>query len=212
MPSITDGEPASRCHIQQVRKVLVAYASRHGGTAEIAETIADKLREYDLTVVCLPVASVTGLSSYDAVVLGSAVYFNHWRPDAARFLRQHGHELSQRPFWAFSSGPVGEAQPGPQWHEPHRIMAEVRQLHARGHVVFGGRVSTIQDGPVECLMVQRLPPASRDRRDWGDVRTWASQIASQLDARRRRSPETPAARRHGARQPDRSPGFRERRP
>jgi menaquinone-dependent protoporphyrinogen IX oxidase len=44
-----------------MKRVLVTYASKHGATAEIAETIAEKLREFDLVVECVPVSDVSGL-------------------------------------------------------------------------------------------------------------------------------------------------------
>src|SRR6185503_10360765 len=58
-------------------KVLVAYASKHGGTAEIAEAIAAQLRERGLDVDERPVAEAT-LGDHDAVVLGSAVFVGSW--------------------------------------------------------------------------------------------------------------------------------------
>jgi menaquinone-dependent protoporphyrinogen oxidase len=53
--------------------VLVAFASKHGPTAEIAEAVADRLRASGLTVECRRATDVTSVERYDAVVLGSAV-------------------------------------------------------------------------------------------------------------------------------------------
>lgn len=88
-------------------KVLVAYASKRGSTAEIAQAIAETMREHGLSVDCTRAEEVRTLESYDAVVLGSAVYMRRWRGDAKHFLDKHRRELEQRPFWVFSSGPVG---------------------------------------------------------------------------------------------------------
>lgn len=41
--------------------VLVAFASRHGSTAEIAQAIAERLRDAGLTVDCREVLEVTSL-------------------------------------------------------------------------------------------------------------------------------------------------------
>jgi menaquinone-dependent protoporphyrinogen oxidase len=52
-------------------RVLVAYSSRHGGTAEMAEWIAAELAEAGLPVDTRDIAAVDSLDGYDAVVLGS---------------------------------------------------------------------------------------------------------------------------------------------
>jgi menaquinone-dependent protoporphyrinogen oxidase len=55
-------------------KVLVAYASKRGSTAEIAEAVAKTLGEAGLEVDCHESNDVSDVSPDDAVVLGSAVY------------------------------------------------------------------------------------------------------------------------------------------
>jgi menaquinone-dependent protoporphyrinogen oxidase len=162
--------------------VLVAYASKRGSTAEIAEAIADTLRESGLSVDCTSIEEVSSLDGYEAVVLGSAVYIKRWRGDAKHFLRKHRKELSQRPFWVFSSGPVGKPgePPDPSWVEPPRIIERVERLGTRGHVVFGGRMPTEPRGFIERAMVENTPPEHRDQRDWNEIRTWARGIASEL--------------------------------
>ena len=168
--------------LSAVKRVLVTYGSKHGATAEIAETVAEKLREYDLDVDCVPVSRVSSLQDYQAVVIGSALYFNRWRGEAAHFVRRHAAELSQTPFWTFSSGPVGENGPDSDEFEPRRLVDTIERLHARGHVVFGGRVGNAEHGPLARALVGRIPNAYRDRRDWAEIRTWAADIAEGLDA------------------------------
>jgi menaquinone-dependent protoporphyrinogen oxidase len=93
-------------------KILVAYASKHNATAEIANAIGETLRQSDaLEVDVRSVDSVKDIALYDAVVLGSAVYVGRWQGEAADFLKQHEKELAQRPLWLFSSGPTGEGDP-----------------------------------------------------------------------------------------------------
>jgi menaquinone-dependent protoporphyrinogen oxidase len=166
-------------------KVLVAQASKHGSTAEIAQAVADAMRQTGLEVDCKAVGEVKSLEPYDAVVLGSAVYMRRWRGDARRFLRKHGRELSRRPFWVFSSGPIGEPredEKGSPWLEPPRIVEKVERLGAREHVVFGGRVPTEPHGPAQRSMVENTPPEYRDRRDWDEIRAWAAGVGSELRA------------------------------
>ncbi|HEX5374894.1 MAG TPA: flavodoxin domain-containing protein [Solirubrobacterales bacterium] len=163
-------------------KVLVAYASKRGSTAEIAATVAKTLSEAGLEVDCLTSDEVSDVSPYDAVVLGSAVYMKRWRGDAKHFLRKHSKQIAERPLWVFSSGPVGDPdqEENPDWLEPPKIVKKVEKLGARDHVVFGGRLPAEPHGPMEKAMVTGVPVEFRDRRDWDQIRSWAEEIASKL--------------------------------
>lgn len=55
------------------RPVLVAYASRHGSTQDVAEVIGDVLREHGAEADVRPAAEVCDLAPYGGVVLGAAV-------------------------------------------------------------------------------------------------------------------------------------------
>lgn len=169
-------------------RVLVAYASKRGSTAEIAETVAAELRRGGLAVSCEPVDEVDDLAAYDAVVLGSAVYMKRWRGDARHFIRKQRKALEQMPFWVFSSGPAGDpAEDRPEWTEPQGTVGKVEEMGARGHVVFGGRLPDPPHGPIERAMLEGTPAEYRDRRDWDEIRAWAQQVAEELVARRGQS-------------------------
>jgi menaquinone-dependent protoporphyrinogen oxidase len=163
--------------------VLVAYASKRGSTAEIAETVAATLRREGLKVCLEPAEQVKSLEPYEAVVLGSAVYMKRWRGDAKDFLKKHRKALRQMPFWVFSSGPVGDpANDDPGWMEPSPVVEKVEELGGRGHEVFGGCLPTEPRGTMERAMVAGVPREHRDRRDWAAIRTWAMRVASELVA------------------------------
>ena len=170
-------------------RVLVTAASKHGATAEIAEAIAGELRREALAADCSPADGVHDLREYDAVVLGSAVYMKRWLADARHLLHRHHRELSERPFWIFSSGPFG-AKPDPAWSEPPRIVREAERLGVREHVVFGGRLPLEPSNFVEKAMVRDTPPEVADLRDWDAIRAWAAAIAATLSA----APEPAGAR------------------
>lgn len=87
-------------------RVLVAYASKHDSTAEIAQRIASAMREAGCDAQALPAAEVGDVSGYRAVVLGSAVYARRWQRGARSFARRHAAVLRTMPVWLFSSGSV----------------------------------------------------------------------------------------------------------
>ena len=95
-------------------RILVAVATRHGATREIAENIASAAAsaltdagvwsEADVR----DVGRVTSVDGFDAVVFGSAVYMGRWLEPATKFAEAFEENLRRVPVWVFSSGPVGE--------------------------------------------------------------------------------------------------------
>jgi menaquinone-dependent protoporphyrinogen oxidase len=166
-------------------RVLVAYGTKHGATAEIAEAIGRTLRAAGLEVTVERARRVRSIDGYRAVVLGSAVYAGRWRSDAMRLLRRS--ELRGRDLWLFSSGPVGEDKgDNPEQFErmtrPPRVQQLAADLGAHEHVVFGGMVAE-DAGFIRKKMAPRIPPELRDRRDWNAIEAWAKAIASALSGR-----------------------------
>ena len=162
-------------------RVLVAYGTKHGATAEIAEAIAKWLSSAGIEVDAQRARQVRSLDPYRAVVLGSAVYVGRWRSDAMRLLRRP--ELREREVWLFSSGPVGEDKGDPEQRErltrPRRVQRIAADLGAHEHVVFGGMVAD-DAGFIRKRMARNMPPELRDRRDWGAIQAWARTIAAAL--------------------------------
>lgn len=165
------------------KKVLVTYATKHGATAEIAEYMGQVLEEAGLTTVVRPVEMVHDLRSYDAVVVGSAVYAGQWRKEAAEFLSRNEQRLMERPVWLFSSGPTGEGDPvalmkGWTFPEAQRPIAE--RIHPRDITVFSGELDMEKLNLPEKLIVKGVKAPVGDYRDWRTIETWATGIAEAL--------------------------------
>src|SRR5215218_4374642 len=168
-------------------RVLIAFGSKHGSTAEIAEAVARELRRRGLSTDCRAASDVNDLSGYDAIVLGSAVYMKRWQHDARRLLHKHRDELAVRGLWIFSSGPFGE-HPDLGWAESPKVVNQAERLGVREHVVFGGRLPTQPNGLIEKAMVRDTPPEFADLRDWDEIRRWARAIAGHVLAESVRTP------------------------
>ncbi len=69
--------------------VLVAYASKHGSTQGIAERIAEKLRQLGKEAEARPVEEVSDPGSYEAFVIGSAIYYGSWLKEATEWVHHH---------------------------------------------------------------------------------------------------------------------------
>ena len=166
------------------RRVLVAVASRHGATRDIARAIGDRLeagsagRACGLTAVVLPVEQHPDPASYDAVVLGSAVYAGRWLEPAREYATRYASALRERPVWLFSSGPIG-APPFPP-DEPHDAGPMRQVTGARAHRVFPGRLDKQLLSFGERAMVTAMRAPVGDFREWSAVSAWADAVAAQL--------------------------------
>lgn len=164
-------------------RVLVAYASKYGSTAEIAEAIGQAMQEAGLDVDVLSADAVGDLAAYRAVVLGSAVYAGMWRKEAVKFLESQEAELAQLPVWLFSSGPTGEGDPVELldgWRLPEAQQVIADRISPRDIVVFHGNIDPEKLNLGEKLIVKAVKGRSGDSRDWDAIRNWASHVASAL--------------------------------
>jgi menaquinone-dependent protoporphyrinogen oxidase len=168
-------------------RVLVAAASRHGATAEIAVEIgvvlAARLRDAGLLaeVDVRSARTVRRVAGYQAVVLGSAVYQGQWLEPVHRLVAANRADLATIPVWLFSSGPVGDP-PRPAG-DPDDVPGLCAAVGAYGHRVFPGRLRRRGLGPLERLVVAAMGAPDGDFRDWPAVRGWAREIGGVLTRR-----------------------------
>jgi menaquinone-dependent protoporphyrinogen oxidase len=164
--------------------VLVAYASKYGATAEIAEKIGQLLRNTGLKVDVLPVQQVDGLSSYQAVVLGSAVYAGQWREEAITFLKAYEYTLADMPVWFFSSGPTGEGDPVELmkgWTFPKAQQSIADHIKPYDMALFHGFINTKEINFAEKILIKGIGAAVGDFRNWDSITAWANGIAEALE-------------------------------
>lgn len=160
-------------------RVLVATASKHGATNEIAIEIGRTLADHGVDAEVLDVEDVSVLDGFDAVILGSAVYIGHWLKSATTFAETHTNELRARPTWLFSSGPIGDP-PRPQEQEAGKADEILVATGAREHRVFAGKIDKSQLSFPERAVVRAVGAAEGDDRDWSEIRAWATDIATAL--------------------------------
>ena len=164
-------------------RILIAYASKHGATAEIARKIGDILTTAGLKADVLPVERVTDLTPFDAVVLGSAVYAGSWCKEAVNFLEDYKGLLSKIPVWLFSSGPLGESDPVTfikGWHFPNAQLPIANRIHARDIALFNGAVDMEKLNFLEKQIIKEFNSGTGDFRDWDAITNWAVSIAVSL--------------------------------
>ena len=78
-------------------RVLVTWSSQRGGTEGIGRMLAEALGTRGFDVVAKPAAQLPRLDTFDAVVVGGALYANCWRADLRRFVNRHREQLHSPP-------------------------------------------------------------------------------------------------------------------
>jgi menaquinone-dependent protoporphyrinogen oxidase len=176
--------------------VLVAYATHHGATREIAQRIGAVLGELGLDVSVEQADRVRDVRRFDAFVVGSALYCG-WLKEAVDFVQRNKAMLAGRPVWLFSSGPLGTGVQDEQGRAvaeaatPKEIAKLRETVHARDHHVFRGAYDPTAK-PVGFLeRTFRLVPKpaamlqAGDFRDWVEISAWAQAIGDELTVARR---------------------------
>ncbi|MCM1944659.1 MULTISPECIES: flavodoxin domain-containing protein [Streptomyces] len=160
------------------KRVLVAYGSKHGSTAGIADEIGRTLRDDGFDTDVRPADTVTDVRDYDGVVLGGALYAGHWNGEARRCARRNAEQLRHRPVWLFSSGPVDSSAEQRDIPPVRGVARRMKQLGAREHVTFGGALTADNPDLVARAMVRH--GKGGDFRDPARIRAWAHRIGDAL--------------------------------
>jgi len=166
-------------------KVLVTAASKYGATGEIAQAIGNVLTEYGFDTKVVPPEAVGMIEAYDAIVLGSAVYADHWLEPAKELVRRSRDAFTGRQVWIFSSGPVGDPKRKmvrKMGEEPVDV-AEIREMtKARDHRVFEGNIDRKNLSFPERALLLAFRGLEGDFRDWTEIKKWASEIANAMQS------------------------------
>jgi menaquinone-dependent protoporphyrinogen oxidase len=166
------------------KTVLIAYASKYGATASIAEKIGEVLRREGFKVEVQQARRVSDVSAYGAVVIGSGVYIGQWLKEAATLLQNQEQALSQRPVWLFSDGPTGEAGPpsslAQRFSTSDRLKPVTDRIKPRDIALFGGMIDPKKISFIDKMALKAVKAQVGDFRDWATIETWAKAIADTL--------------------------------
>ena len=164
-------------------KVLVAVASRHAATAEIAERIGAELRESlveidpSVQVDVREIGTIADLDEYDAVLVGSAIYVGRWLKSARHFVAARGDAAQTAGLAVLQR--TGRGPLAPQL-EPPELTALTLACGAREHRLFAGRLRRADLQVGERVAVRAVHAEEGDYRDWDDISGWARQVADEL--------------------------------
>lgn len=166
------------------RKVLVAYATRAGSTAGVAERVAEILNRNGLAAQAIEVKKVGDTAPHDAVVLGSAIRAGKLMPEVLKFLDRNKADLSAKPFAAFVVCLAMTANDEKGRTTAAGYLNPVRErVKPLSEGLFAGAMNLDKLGLVERTIMKAMKSPPGDFRKWDEIEAWAASLAPLFAAR-----------------------------
>lgn len=166
-------------------RILIAYASVSGSTAEVAEAVADVVRKSGAVADVKRARDAGDLKPYRAVILGTALRMEKPLAEAVNFARKHRAALAKLPTACFCLGLTLKADTPENRAKAGTLMAPLlRELPAPLAIgYFGGKLDYRKLNPMLRYFFSLDKTgelAEGDWRDWDAIRAWAAEIPSRL--------------------------------
>ncbi|MBN1303453.1 MAG: flavodoxin domain-containing protein [Anaerolineales bacterium] len=155
------------------KRILITYASGLGSTIEVAQEIGVTLGNLGFSTDVKPILDHPQLDHYQAILVGSAVRYGNWLPEALEFIETNQQVLRKKTVAVFcvhisnQGDDAGSRKNRMSYLDPVRAM-----LSPREEAFFAGKFD--RRGAVLLLpgWIAHLVP-TMDRRNWKKIRAWA---------------------------------------
>ena len=162
-------------------RILVAYATRSGSTAEIAHVIGRELVSAGHAVDVTEIKNVSTLTGYAAIVIGGPLYMGSVDSAVGKFVEKNREQLLKLPVAAFV---VGLAPKNPDPGAVEAAMAALRKslgpVTPVSSVLFAGKLdpATVNFVMRKFLEMAKIPAG--DFRDWETIAAWAQKLPEKM--------------------------------
>ncbi len=166
------------------RKVLVAYGTRAGSTAGVAERVAEVLNQNGFAAQAIAVKKVKDAAPYDAIVLGSSIRAGKLKPEVLKFLDKNKADLNAKPFAAFvvcltmTGNDEKSRATASSYLDPVRL--RVKPL---SEGLFPGAYDPSKWDFVTRAIMKMIKATPGDHRKWDEIEAWAASLAPLFAAR-----------------------------
>mgnify|MGYP000943488873 CR=1 FL=1 len=172
LPTSTYGENTMN------QRVLIAYASKAGSTAEIASRIGETLSGHNLQVDVMPIKKVADITPYQTVIVGSAIRIGQLLPEAMKFIQKYQTVLQQKTFGAFVVCMTLKDDTEANRKTVSAYLDPVRALvkpDAEG--LFAGVIDPGKLNLLDRLIINAIKAPSGDFRRWNQIQVWAESMS-----------------------------------
>lgn len=162
------------------KKILILFASRSGSTADTASIIADelKLKQKDISVDVLPVKKAKDITSYDLIILGSAIHMGRPLPEMLSFIRSYCPILKTKTILCFALCMNLRTETDKTIQESAAFLTPFSACTPIETKVFAGSVDYSKLGFFSRLIVKMVKSPQGDFRKIDIIKAWAAEIAS----------------------------------
>jgi menaquinone-dependent protoporphyrinogen oxidase len=171
--------PEGRCGGKEnmEKRVLVTYASKYGSSGGVADAIGKELCSKGVAADVVLIKNAGNISSYQGVVIGSAIYMGKWMPEAVDFVKKNRDVLRQVPV-AYFLVCMTLARPTEKnraevlsYVDP--ILKAVPEIKPVGIGTFAGALDYNNLSWLNKKILKSKGSPEGDFRDWNAIRAWA---------------------------------------
>ena len=182
--------PESECRATNKpgKKILIAYASQFGTTGEVAKAIGEVLCQKGNRVDTRWIKNVQDLNNYDAVIIGSAIQYDKWMPQATEFVIENQNILSKLPVAYFFTCLTLSKKTKKTEQKAKAYSDKIYSLVPQVKPVSVGRFAGVLDyskmsfftSIILKIMLSILGVSEGDYRDWDAIQSWANRLSLKL--------------------------------
>jgi len=162
-------------------RILVAYTTRKGSTADIALAIARELEKSGATVTVSDIATVSSLEGYTGVVVGTPVYTGKVSGDVGAFAARFKDQLPRVPVAGFVTG-IAPVYPktGDVSVFTGQLAEALAPIKPVAIAMFAGKLDAGRLSLIERGMTALLKVPTGDFRDWAAIAAWARELPAKM--------------------------------
>lgn len=167
-------------YVKIMVRILVAYATKKGSTAEIAQAIAKELKAAGHTAEAVEIAQGASPAGYNAVVIGGPMYMGKI-DGMGKFVKRHSTELARVPVAGFVVCLAAAAK------DPEGMALAEKALHAAldplkpvAETIFAGKLDPEKLSWFQRWITKKVKSPVGDFRDWGVIAAWARDLPGKM--------------------------------
>jgi menaquinone-dependent protoporphyrinogen oxidase len=165
-------------------KILILYGGNYDSTKEIAEYIGRIMSEMGGNVDVQSVDEHPHMTSYDAVIIGSAARMDKLLGKTIRYVRRREHEIRQKTTAYFVTCITMKSDTPENREKAMGFLQPLCQIKAPvGVGLFGGKLEYSKIGFLWKTLARQDKTGTMeegDFRNWEKIETWAKEVGDQI--------------------------------